>query len=187
MRKRFLFIVVLFYCFSGIAQEAIYEKSSKKEVAVVTLKQIFSAKVLNAYQENSKSKIDDLFAYFQMLTDAKLDNDLKKEVIQNINLLFKNPNETVVDFTSASLDRISLQQFIQKLLISEPVSFSISDEVQYNAVDNQSWKTVYIVTRTQSGTITKTKVIQEVFFYETAKSFGNDTKNVLSMFLGVMN
>ena len=147
MRKRFLFIVVLFYSFSGKDQEAMYEKSSKKEAAVVTLKQKISAKVLNAYQENSKSKIDDLFAYFQMLTDANLKTDLKKEVIDNIHLLFQNPNVLVIDFTSDSLNKIPLQQFIQKLLISESISFSVSDEVTYNSVAYQSWNNNYTITK----------------------------------------
>ena len=54
-----------------------------------------------------------------MLTDASLSDDLKKEIVKSINLLFKDPNTTVIDFTSESLDKITLQQFIQKLLISE--------------------------------------------------------------------
>ena len=187
MRKRFLFIVVLFYSFSGKAQEAIYEKSSKKEVAVVTLKQKFSAKVLNAYQENSKSKINDLFAYLEMLTDANLKTDLKKEVIDNIHLLFQNSNVLVIDFTSESLNKIPLQQFIQKLLISEPISFSISDEVTYDTVAYQSWNTNFTVTTIKSGMVTKTRVTENVFFYETSKQFGIDTKVVNATLLGEMN
>ena len=45
---------------------------------------------------------EDLFSYFQLLTDASLNNDLKKEVVKNINLLFQNSNAMVIDFTSGA-------------------------------------------------------------------------------------
>lgn len=186
MSTKFLLIVVLFCSFLGIAQEANKERVSMKKDAQ-TLNHIFSSRVLNAYQENSKSKVEDLFSYFQILTDANLKSDVKKEVIDNIHLLFQNPNVFVVDFTSDSLHKIPLQQFIQKLLISEPISFSISDEVTFDTVANQSWNTNYSVTTIKSGIITKTKVIEKVIFYETSKQFGNETKVVNATLLGDMN
>ena len=187
MSTKFLLIVVLFCGFSGIAQEANKESVSMKKEAVHSLNLKFSSKVLNAYQENSKSKVEDLFSYFQMLTDANLKTDVKKEVIDNIHLLFQNPNVLVIDFTSESLNKIPLQQFIQKLLISEPVSFSISDEVTYDTVAYQSWNANYTVTKKKSGIVTKTKVTENVFFYETSKQFGNQTKVVNATLLGAMN
>ena len=187
MSTKFLLIVVLFCGFSGIAQEANKESVSMKKEAVHSLNLKFSSKVLNAYQENSKSKVEDLFSYFQMLTDANLKTDVKKEVIDNIHLLFQNPNVLVIDFTSESLNKIPLQQFIQKLLISEPISFGISDEVTYDTVAYQSWNANYTVTKKKSGIVTKTKVTENVFFYETSKQFGNQSKVVNATLLGAMN
>ena len=188
MSSKFLLIVVLFCGFLGKAQEANKEESvSVKKVASQSLNQKFSSKVLYAYQENSKSKIDDLFSYFQMLTDANLKTDLKKEVIDNIHLLFQNPNVLVIDFTSDSLNKIPLQQFIQKLLISEPISFSVSDEVTYDSVAYQSWNTNYTITKRKLGIVTKMNVTEKVFFYETSKQFGIDTKVVNATLLGAMN
>lgn len=187
MSKNWLLIVVLFCSFFSEAQSSMNESVKEKKAAVSTaLNQRFSVKVLNAYQENSKTKVEDLFSYFKMLTDASLSDDLKKEVVKNINLAFKNPNEMVVDFTSNSLDKISLQLFIQKLLISEPILLSVSDEVKYDSVDSQSWKTSYTVTRTKSGIVSKTNVVQKVYFYETPKLFGTATKTVFSTLLGEM-
>lgn len=188
MSTKFLLIVVLFCSFLGIAQEANKEESvSVKKVASQSLSQKFSSRVLNAYQVNSKSKVEDLFSYFQMLTDGNLKADVKKEVIDNIHLLVQNPNVLVVDFTSDSLHKIPLQQFIQKLLISEPISFSISDEVSYDTVAYQSWNANYTVTKKKSGIVTKTKVTESVFFYETSKQFGNEAKVVIATLLGAMN
>lgn len=185
MKNIFLFIGLLCGFFTQ-AQESMNDKSAKKDVVAMSLNQKFTAPVLNAYQENSKSKIEDLFSYFQMLTDATLSDDLKKEVIKNIKLLFVNPNTIVLDFTSESFDRITLEKFIQKLLISEPILFSVSDETKYSSVDYNSWKTDYSITRTKSGIISKTKVVQKVFFYETQKVFGQETKNVFTTALGEM-
>ena len=187
MSTKFLLIVVLFCGFLGIAQEANKESVSMKKEAVQSLNLKFSSKVLNAYQENSKSKVEDLFSYFQMLTDANLKTDVKKEVVDNIHLLIQNPNVLVIDFTSESLHKIPLQQFIQKLLISEPISFGISDEVTYDTVAYQSWNANYTVTKKKSGIVTKTKVTENVFFYETSKQFGNQTKVVNITLLGAMN
>jgi len=131
---------------------------------VTTLNQKFSAKVLKAYQENSEVKVADAFAYFQLLTDASLDADFKKEVIDNIHLMFQNPNALVIDFTSDSLDKIPLTQFIQKLLISEPILFTVSNEARYDGVSYQSWNTNYTVTRTKSGVTSTTNVMQTIYF-----------------------
>lgn len=187
MNKKFLFIVILLCSFFVNAQDVVKESvSEKKAASTMSLNKRFSAKVLNAYQENSKTKVEDLFYYFQMLTDATLNDDLKKEVVKNINLLFQNPNTLVIDFTSDSFDKITLQQFIHKLLISEPILFSVSDESRYDSVEYQSWKTGYTVSRTKSGIVTKTKIVQKVFFYETPKMFGEETKMVFSTLLGEM-
>jgi len=187
MNKKFLFIVVFLCSFFVDAQDVVKESvSEKKGATAMSLNRRFSAKVLNAYQENSKTKVEDLFSYFQMLTDAKLNEDLKKEIVKNINLLFQNHNTMVIDFTSDSFDKIPLQEFIQKLLISEPILFSVSDESKYDSVEYQSWKTGYTVSRTKSGFVTKTKIVQKVYFYETPKMFGEETKVVFSTLLGEM-
>lgn len=187
MNKKFLFIVILLCSFFVNAQDVVKESVSEKKAATtMSLNKRFSAKVLNAYQENSKTKVEDLFSYFQMLTDASLNDDLKKEVVKNINLLFQNPNALVIDFTSDSFDKITLQQFIQKLLISEPILFSVSEESRYDSVEYQSWKTGYTVSRTKSGIVSKNKIVQKVYFFETPKMFGEETKMVFSTLLGEM-
>lgn len=190
MIKKVVLIVALLCSFlieaQSTMQESVSEKKANKDAAVVSLSQKFSAKVLNAYQENSKTKVADAFAYFQMLTDANLDADAKKEVINTIYLLFQNPRVLVIDFTSDSFDKIPLSQFIQKLLISEPILFSVSDEVSYNGVSYQSWNTNYTVTRTKSGVVSTTNLMQTVYFYETSKDFGSEKKVVLSTVLGGM-
>lgn len=79
-----------------------------------------------------------------------------------------------------------MQQFIQKLLISEPISFSVFDQTKYNSVENRSWKIGYTVSRTKSGIVDKIKIVQKVYFFETPKLFGQENKVVFSTLLGEM-
>lgn len=186
--KQLVFIV--FFSLIGLSswsQSAPHEEkaiatSSKK----ITLDKKMNFRVLNAFQSNSKSKVKDLFGYFQLLTDATVDDDLKKEVITTVQQLYKNTNTKVIDFTSESRELIPLQQFLQKLLISEPILFSISEETNYSSVTENSWATSYTVTRTKSGVTSKIKVNQTVYFFDENKQFGTSTKLVQSTYLGEM-
>ncbi|MBY0487096.1 MAG: hypothetical protein K2P85_07930 [Flavobacteriaceae bacterium] len=180
MKNSFLLIVFLMFSFICKAQ------SSNSDNAQVSLSSKYNANVLAVYQEHSKSKIEDLFTYFQMLTNASLSDDLKKEVVTNINQLYRNKNAMIIDFTSESFDKIPLQEFIQKLLISDPITFSVSEEANFNSVTFQNWKTVYTITRTKSGISSKIKVNQIVFMYNMAKEFGDKTKIVTNVLLDEM-
>lgn len=189
IKNVFLILVLLCGFFTeaqSTMQESVSEKKVQKDFTVTSLSQRFTTKVLNAYQDNSKTKVADAFAYFQMLTDATLDADGKKEVINTIYLMFQNPRVMVIDFTSETLDKIPLSQFVQKLLISEPLLFTVSDEVRYDGVDYQSWMTNYTVTRTKSGVTSTTNVRQTIYFYENSKDFGSERKVVFTTLLGAM-
>ncbi len=161
-------------------------QSSNSDNAQVSLSSKYAPNVLAVYQENSKSKIEDLFNYFQMLTNASLRDDLKKEVVTNINQLYRNKNAMIIDFTSASFDKIPLQQFIQKLLISEPITFTVSEEANFNLVTFNSWKSEYTITRTKLGITSKIKVNQKIFMFDFEKEFGNKTKIVTNVLLDEM-
>jgi hypothetical protein len=181
MKKQIFIIVLLLYGFICKAQESMSSSSTQ-----VSLSSKYSVNVLAVYQENSKSKIEDVFQYFQMLTDATLTDDLKKEVIISIHQLYKNKNALVIDFTSAAFDTIPLQQFIQKLLISEPITFEVSEETKFNSVTYQNWKTNYTVTKIKSGVSSKIKVTQLVYMYDMPKEFGAKTKIVTGILLDEM-
>jgi hypothetical protein len=180
MKKQILCIVLLMYGFISEAQESMSNNSQ------VSLSSRYSVNVLAVYQENSKSKIEDVFQYFQMLTDASLTDDLKKEVIISIHQLYKNKNALVIDFTSAAFDTIPLEQFIQKLLISEPITFEVSEETKFNSVTYQNWKTNYTITKIKSGVSSKIKVTQLVYMYDMPKEFGAKTKIVTGILLDEM-
>jgi hypothetical protein len=152
-----------------------------------TLQNKMSVKVLSAYQENTSNKVVDLFSYFQMLTDVSFTDDVKKEVVTNINLLFNNQNPMVIDFTSESNETILLQKLIQKLLVSEPLFFKVSEEIRYDSLTDKSWNDSYIVARTKVGATKYFYTNQTVFMLMEEKKFGENSKTIWTIFLGAMN
>jgi hypothetical protein len=186
MKSIFIQFVFFLIGFSCIAQES-NQKESVSISQKVSLDKKMGFKVLSVYQDHSKTKVEDLYAYFQLLTDATLTSDLKNEVIKNIHQMFKYDSVLVVDFTSDSLDKIPLEQFIQKLLISEPILFEVSDEAKCNSVTYQSWNTNYTITRTKSGLTSKIKINQTIYLFDEVKEFGSSSKKTIGTYLGEMN
>lgn len=184
MKTIFLFIAILM--FGNIVQAQSYETgASAKKAAQVSLSQKYAPKMLEDYQDNANTKIEDLFSYFQMLTDASLTDDLKKEVVKNIKNCFQNQNPEVMDFTSSTNDKILLNLLVEKLLFSEPILFKVTNGWQNNET-TLSWKTNYTLTKTKSGVSQNLKVSQLVYLVEQNKTFGTTNKNVTVSFLGKM-
>ena len=165
-------------CFFAKAQQ-----SSSEQVGN-SLQSKFSYRVLTAYQENAATKIEDVFNYFQLLTDTSLNDDTKKEIISNINLVFRNQNPMVIDVTSETLDAIELKKLIQKLLISEPIVFKIVNQNKFNFITSNSWENNYTIIRTKSGKNKSFAVYQTIFMIQEVKQFGSSTKSVWINFLG---
>ena len=186
MKNIFLFIILLMFGHLVQSQSVSEKKTVEVAVSQVSLSKKYAAKALEDYRENGKSKIEDLFAYFQMLTDASLTDALKKEVVLNIKNCFQNQNPEVIDFTSETNDIIKLDLLIDKLLFSEPIVFKVSDVGQNNSETALSWKINYIVTRVKLGTSQNIKVSQLVYLFEQNKVFGTASKNVTVSFLGKM-
>ena len=186
MKTIFLFIAILMFGHFAQAQSMDEKKTAETTIAQASLSKKYAPKLLEDYQENTKAKVEDLFTYFQMLTDASLTDDLKKEVVKNIKNCFQNQNPEVIDFTSETNDMILLNSLIDKLLFSEPITFKVSNSWQNNSESALSWKTNYIVTRIKSGISQNIKITQLVYLFEQNKAFGNSSKNITVSFLGKM-
>lgn len=179
MMRRILVILFVLSCFWTSAQEA-----SNSVHQSTTLNKILSVKVLRAYQERSKSKVEDLFSYFQLLTDSSLTADLKKEVINNIYLLFNNKDPQVIDLTSANFDSIPLSELLQNLMKSKPLVFKVDNETQFNNVTQDSWTSYYNLIISNSGKELPIQLIQTIYFQNETKSFGVNSKPVHVTYLG---
>lgn len=186
MKQLLLFIALLHFCALAQAQSTNEKKEAVDAVASISLSKKYAPKLLEAYQENAKTKVEDLFAYFQMLTEASLTDDYKKEIVKNIQYIFKNQNPEVIDFTSVTHDKILLNVLIEKLLISEPMIFKVTGIWQNGAENALSWKNSYTITQTKSGVNANIRIAQLVYLFEELKPFGTTSKNVTVTFLGKM-
>jgi len=187
MKTIFLYIAALLFGYCAKAQSVNQKQTAETAISQAVLSKKYAAKLLEDYQENARTKVEDLFVYFQMLTDATLTDDLKKEVVKNIKNCFHNQNPEVVDFTSERNEKIVLNALIDKLLFSEPIIFKVSDAWQNSSETALSWKTNYIVTRLKSGVSQNIKVNQLVYLFEQNKVFGKTNKEVTITFLGKMD
>jgi len=179
------FFCMVFLILGLLAQGQSSEKSAEV-TAQLSLSQKYAPKLLKAYQENSQTKVVDLFAYFQMLTDASVADEYKLEIAKNIRNLFKGANPQVIDFTANNPDTIPLGDLIDKLLFSEPILFNVSGNWQNDSENPMSWMTSYTVGRTKSGVTDNIKVAQLVYLFEETKMFGSNAKSVTVCFLGKM-
>ena len=146
-----------------------------------------SMRVLHAYQEHSNSKVEDLYSYFQLLTDSNLSEDTKKEVIDSIYLLFNHRDVQVVDLTSSELETISLSAFISKLRKSKSLVFKLKMESQYNEVSDRGWTIYYSLNQDSNPTDQPIQLTQKVYFTTQSKSFGTSSKNVSATYLGAIS
>lgn len=186
MKTIFLYIAILLFGHLATAQSVNEKKTAETVISQAVLSKKYAIKMLEDYQENARTKVEDLFVYFQMLTDASLTDDLKKEVVKNIKNSFQNQNLEVLDFTLEVNDKIAVNALIEKLLFSEPIIFKVMHTRQNNSETALSWKTNYTVTRVKSGISQNIKVTQLVYLFEQNKAFGKTSKEVTITFLGKM-
>ena len=186
MKTIFLYIAILLFGHLATAQSVNEKKTAETVISQAVLSKKYAIKMLEDYQENARTKVEDLFVYFQMLTDASLTDDLKKEVVKNIKNSFQNQNPEVLDFTLEVNDKIAVNALIEKLLFSEPIIFKVMHTRQNNSETALSWKTNYTVTRVKSGISQNIKVTQLVYLFEQNKAFGKTSKEVTITFLGKM-
>jgi len=177
MLRTFLTIGLAICCLCIKAQQI-----SKKEAGARGLQSTFAAPVLAAYQENAKNKVEDLFQYFQLLSDTVASVELKKEVEKNIYLLFKGKDILLPDFLNNAKNEIKLSSFIEQLkkrqLKFKPLRF------EDGPILFDSWETTYEIQMMDSKGARSLSLTQTVYLSNEVKTFGSTTKNVWELYLG---
>lgn len=179
MKINYLLIVLLFFSWFGIAQDAGFSKKS--------MKASFSVETLQAYQESSFSKVNDFYEYAQLLTNPTISYDLKKEIKTAVLTLFKENDVTVVNFLSTEKEKISLTEFLNLLENEKNIQFKTRKKNEKVQFFNDYWINHYYLEIEQNKQITIVEIKQKVYFSENLKSFGENQKEVWSVLLGEMN
>lgn len=178
MKTTFLLIGLLFYSIFGFAQDAGFSKKS--------MKASFSVETLQAYQESSFSKVNDFYEYAQLLTNPTISNDLKKEIKVAVHSLFKENDVTMVNFLSTKKEKISLTEFLNLIENEKNIRFKTRKKNEKVQFFNDYWINHYYLEIEQNKQITIVEIKQKVYFSENLKSFGENQKEVWSVYLGEM-
>lgn len=178
MKTTFLFIGFLFFSIFGFAQNADFSKKS--------MKANFSVDALQSYQESSFSKVNDFYEYAKLLTDPTISNDLKKEIITAIFSLYKENNVSIINFLSSEKEKISLAEFLKLLENEKNIQFKTKKKKEKVQFFNDYWINHYYLEIERNKQITIVEIKQKVYFSENLKSFGENQKEVWSVYLGEM-
>lgn len=179
MKTTFLFIGLLLFSIYGLAQDAGFSKKSMKAT--------FSMEALQAYQESSFDKVNDFYEYAQLITNPTISYDLKKEIKTAVHSLFKENDVSIINFLSSEREKISLAEFLNILENENNIRFQTRKKNEKVQFFNDYWINHYYLEIEQNKKITIIEIKQKVYFAENIKSFGENQKEVWSIFLGEMN
>lgn len=179
MKINYLLIVLLFFSWFGMAQDAGFSKKS--------MKASFSVETLQAYQESSFSKVNDFYEYAQLLTNPTISNDLITEIKTAVHSLYKEDNVSIINFLSSKKEKISLAEFLNLLENEKNILFQTRKKNEKVQFFNDYWINHYYLEIERNKQITIIEIEQKVYFSENLKSFGENQKEVWSVLLGEMN
>lgn len=171
---KYFAIIMFFFCNCLHAQEA-----SNVAIKNTDLKANFSIKVLEAYEENSFSKVKDFYQCLEIYSAKNSSEALKKQVRENIYSLFKE-NIFVSDFLTP--DKITLEQLLRKIE-SKELKFDVRNIVKETTSSN-FWTVSYILAISREKEMIQKNIQQKIYFYPEEKSFGSKKKEIWSIFLG---
>lgn len=146
------------------------------------VKRQMAAKTLMAYEAKSKSKVAEFYNYLELLTDPKLNSEMKTQVKAQAKKLFSDEKVLLADVFSKKLSLVTLDMLLQTATSQkEKYSFAITDFKPSRSVANrESWTLKYSL-KYKTSIIT---VEQAYFLEDIIKDFGTQTQLVTSAYLG---
>ncbi|HEU4496959.1 MAG TPA: hypothetical protein VFR70_07900 [Flavobacterium sp.] len=172
MIKYFIAVASFFSC-CAVAQQAVNEVKSS------SIRANFSAAAIEAYEENSFSRIKDFYQYLEIYSGEDASDALKMQVQENIYSLFAK-NAVLSDFFSG--DKIALPQLLERIK-SKALKFSVIN-IQKETASCNFWTNSYTLKITGRQAAEQKFVRQKIYFYPEEKSFGNKKKEVWVLLLG---
>ncbi|MFP9099985.1 hypothetical protein ACLI09_13125 [Flavobacterium sp. RHBU_24] len=145
-------------------------------------KRQMAAKMLMAYEAKSKSKVAEFYNYLELLSDPKLDTEMKMQVTLQAKKLFGNEKTMVADVFDKKTKLVTLDALLQTAASQkEKYSFTITDFKPARPIGNtESWTLRYRLNY-KNSTIA---VEQGYFLEDIVKDFGTLTQVVTSAYLG---
>jgi len=144
-------------------------------------KRQMAARTIVAYEAKSKSKVEEFYNFLELLTDPKLDSEMKTQVKAQAKKLFLG-KANVADVFSKKPALITLDALLQTAASQkEKYSFTVKDFKPTHSGGNvESWTLRYTL-KCENGTLT---VEQAYFLEDVLKDFGTQTQVVTTAYLG---
>lgn len=170
---KYFVIILLFF------GQCVFSQEANNSVKRNSIKANFSAKAIEAYEENSFAKVNDFYQFLEIYSDKNSSEALKNEVRENLKSLVV-ANVLVPDlFTS---EKITLEKFLEQIN-AKGFKFEVKN-IQKRATSANFWTNSYILEIKNGAENQRKNLLQRVYFYPEEKSFGTKKKEVWSIFLG---
>jgi len=147
------------------------------------IKNTYSLPTIEAFQERSEKKVEEFYEYLGLLTQQNLSKEVKREIEENIYLLFQHKNMKLINFISAKKERIQLEKLISILKNSEETKFTINNQTN-TPVMGEYWLNYYTLQLEKTSSSTTLNVQQPIFLAPKQKEFGQQKKEVWELVLG---
>jgi hypothetical protein len=168
------FIIISFF-FSNLLSAQDANNSVKRN----SIKANFSVKEIEAYEENSFSKVNDFYQFLEIYSDINSSEALKNQVRENLKSLVV---ENVLVTNLFTLEKISLEKLLEEINLKR-LKFEVKN-IQKKSTSTNFWTNSYTLEITDGTQMQQKKIVQRIYFYPHEKSFGTKKKEVWSIFLG---
>lgn len=175
MMKYFVIILLFF-------GQCVFSQSSDNSVNRNSIKANFSVKAIEAYEENSFSKVNDFYQFLEIYSNKNSSKALKNQVKETLKSLVVE-NVLFADiFTS---EKITLEKFLEQIN-AKGFKFEAKN-IQKRDTSTNFWTNSYVL-EIQNGTeIQRKNLVHRVYFYPEEKFFGTKKKEVWRVLLGEIN
>jgi len=170
---KYFTIILFFFCNYALAQSS--DNSANKN----SIKANFSAKAIEAYEENSFSKVNDFYQFLEIYSDKNSSEALKNQVRENLKSLMVEDVFFTDLFTS---EKITLEKLLEQIN-AKGFKFEAKN-IQKRITSPNFWTNSYSLEIKNGTEIQRKNLVQRVYFYPEQKTFGTKKKEVWSIFLG---
>lgn len=145
---------------------------------------VMAPKMATAYANKTEAKVKEFFGYLELLTDPKLNTEMKTQVKQQALSLFGNETTAnIPDFFSKKNDRITIEELLNKAIVQkQKYSFTLHDISTKPLAETlePTWQMEYTVTLSGNRIV---KLRQRSFLKDEYKQFGTEKKKVTTIYL----
>jgi len=176
MKTLYLMILLsIFLCSNARAQS-----NGMKQTGIQA---VFSEKSIKTYQEISMDKVSELYQYLTVFSDKSSNVELKKQLRENIFLLFSDNNIKIYDFLSPEKKLINLPLLLDKIE-NKSCQFTLKPTNNSTEPDFNYWINQYSITIKNGNSEYDFLVNQKIYFSPNEKSFGAKSKTIWDIKLG---